>query len=171
MLRALIYCLPPPPTVNLVSNKSNVVRGKTVPNGTVSIKINAKVYMGRSDAKGLFNIKITTLAAGTRLYVTVTDKYGYTSKERVVIVVDRIPPAPPTVDSITSKSKVITGKAEANATVIAYVGSQKIGSAKADKYGKYTIKITPKKSGTSIKVVAVDGSGNQSVGKIVKVRP
>ncbi|WP_062755516.1 PPC domain-containing protein [Parageobacillus toebii] len=162
--------LPAPPTVNLVSNKSNAVTGKTVPNGMVSVKINSKVYTGKSDSKGLFSIKIPTQKAGTKLYITVKDKYGCTSKERIVVVVDRIPPTAPIVNSVTSKSKVITGKAEANSTVIAYVGSQKIGSAKADKYGKYTIKITPKKAGTSIKVIAVDGAGNKSAGKVVKVK-
>lgn len=162
--------LPAPPTVNEVSNKSTTVIGKTIAYGTVSIKINSKVYTGKSDGKGSFSIKIPTQKAGTKLYITVKDKYGYTSKERVVVVVDRIPPAAPIVNSITSKSKVITGKAEANSTVIAYVGSKKIGSSKADKYGKYTIKITPKKAGTSIKVIAVDGAGNKSAGKIVKVK-
>ncbi|MDE3840208.1 hypothetical protein C0966_12710 [Bacillus methanolicus] len=162
--------LPAPPTVNLVSNKSKSVTGKTVPNGTVSVKINSKVYTGKSDSKGAFNVSIPVQKAGTKLYVTVKDKSGYTSKERAVVVADRIPPAAPSVNTITSKSKTITGKAEANSTVIAYVGSQKIGSAKADKYGKYTIKITPKKTGTSIKVIAVDGSGNKSAGKVVKVK-
>jgi cell wall-associated protease len=162
--------LPAPPTVNEVSNKSTAVIGKTIAYGTVSIKINSKVYTGKSDSKGSFSIKIPAQKAGTKLYITVKDKYGYTSKARVVVVVDRIPPAAPIVNSVTSKSRVITGKAEAYSTVIAYVGSQKIGSAKADKYGRYTIKITPKKAGTSIKVIAVDGAGNKSAGKVVKVK-
>jgi cell wall-associated protease len=162
--------LPAPPTVNEVSNKSTAVIGKTIAYGTVSVRINSKVYTGKSDSKGSFSIKIPTQKAGTKLYITVKDKYGYTSKERVVVVVDRIPPAAPIVNNVTSKSKVITGKAEAYSTVIAYVGSQKIGSAKADKYGRYTIKITPKKAGTSIKVIAVDGAGNKSAGKVVKVK-
>ncbi|EIJ80397.1 peptidase domain protein [Bacillus methanolicus PB1] len=162
--------LPAPPTVNLVSNKSKSVTGKTVPNGAVSVKINSNVYTGKSDSKGVFSVSIPVQKAGTKLYVTVKDKSGFTSKARVVVVADRIPPAAPSVNTITSKSKTITGKAEANSTVIAYSGSQKIGSANADKYGKYTIKITPKKTGTSIKVIAVDGSGNKSAGKVLKVK-
>ncbi|WP_253270858.1 Ig-like domain-containing protein, partial [Geobacillus thermocatenulatus] len=162
--------LPAPPTVNLVSNKSNVVTGKTVPNGTVSVKINSKVYNGKSDSKGLFSIKIPTQSAGTKLYIMVKDKFGDTSKERVVVVVDRIPPTAPIVNSITSKSKVITGKAEANSTVIAYVANQKIGSAKVDQYGNYVMKIKPQKAGTLIRVISVDRAGNKSTAEVVKVK-
>ncbi|MGG3832877.1 Ig-like domain-containing protein [Geobacillus thermocatenulatus] len=162
--------LPAPPTVNLVSNKSNVVTGKTVPNGTVSVKINSKVYNGKSDSKGLFSIKIPTQNAGTKLYIMVKDKFGDTSKERVVVVVDRIPPTAPIVNSITSKSKVITGKAEANSTVIAYVANQKIGSAKVDQYGNYVMKIKPQKAGTLIRVISVDRAGNKSTAEVVKVK-
>ena len=162
--------LPAPPTVNMVSNKSKTVTGKTVPNGTVSVKINSKVYTGKSDSKGYFSIPIPVQSNGTKLYVSVKDKMGYTSNEKVVVVVDKIPPAAPSVNTISSKSTTITGKAEPNSTVIAYVGSQTIGSAKTDKYGRYVMRITPKKTGTSIKVIAMDGSRNRSAERIVKVK-
>jgi len=162
--------LPAPPTVNMVSNKSKTVTGKTVPNGTVSVKINSKVYTGKSDSKGYFSIPIPVQSNGTKLYVSVKDKMGYTSNEKVVVVVDKIPPAAPSVNTISSKSTTITGKAEPNSTVIAYVGSRTIGSAKTDKSGKYVIRITPKKTGTSIKVIAMDGSRNRSAERIVKVK-
>ncbi|AKP48751.1 Ig-like domain-containing protein [Bacillus smithii] len=162
--------LPAPPTVNMVSDKSKTVTGKTVPNGTVSVKINSKVYTGKSDSKGYFSIPIPVQSNGTKLYVSVKDKMGYTSNEKVVVVVDKIPPAAPSVNTISSKSTTITGKAEPNSTVIAYVGSRTIGSAKTDKSGKYVIRITPKKTGTSIKVIAMDGSRNRSAERIVKVK-
>jgi cell wall-associated protease len=162
--------LPSPPAVDLVSNKSNVVTGKTIANGIVYVKINSKVYTGKSDRKGFFRIPIPVQKEGTKLYVTVKNAFGYVSKERVVIVIDKIPPASPSVNVITSKSRTITGKAEANSTVVAYVGNKKIGSARSDKYGKYTIKITPKKAGTFIQLVVIDRAGNKSVAKVIKVK-
>ncbi|PKG25322.1 Ig-like domain-containing protein [Niallia nealsonii] len=78
------------------------------------------------------------------------------------------PDKTPTVDAISDKSAVITGKAESNTKVYAYAGSKKLGETTA-KSGKYSIKISKQKAGTSISVYTVDTAGNISANKTVKV--
>ncbi|MDR4225501.1 peptidase, partial [Heyndrickxia coagulans DSM 1 = ATCC 7050] len=107
--------------------------------------------------------------AGTKIYVYATNTYGK-SGTKSVTVVDRIAPSTPSVNTVSHTSRYITGKTEAYATVTAYTGSKKIGSAKADKHGSYKIKISPKKKGTAVKVKATDKSGNSSGYRTVKVK-
>ena len=83
-------------------------------------------------------------------------------------VVKSFAPSIPTVNAVYDNATVITGKAESNAKVYAMVGSKKIGEATA-KNGKYTIKITKQKAGTTIVVYAIDTAGNKSGSKTVKV--
>lgn len=162
--------MPSPPVVSEVNNKSTVVKGKTMGNGLVNVRIGSKVYSGKSDYKGNFAIKIPVQKAGTKIAVTVKNSFNYTSNERIITVIDRISPAVPSVNKVNTKSKTITGSAEAGTTVIAYVSNKNIGSAKVDKNGKYTIKISAQKVGTKIKVVVIDAAGNKSADKYVTVQ-
>lgn len=74
----------------------------------------------------------------------------------------------PSVNAISNRSTVITGKAYTNTTVYAKVGSKQIGKATAKK-GKYSMKIKKQKAGTTISVYTIDKAGNQSTSKQVKV--
>ncbi|MFT8314000.1 MAG: Ig-like domain-containing protein [Clostridium sp.] len=161
-----VALIPGQPLVNEVNNKSTTVSGKTVGSGTVTVKIGSKIYIGKANSAGVFSIKIPVQAVGTKVYVNVKNSYGYTSSTKTITVVDRIAPAVPTVNTINTKSKTITGKTEGNATVIAYVGSKQIGTTKADRNGNYNIKIAAQKVATKISVVAVDGSNNRSAVRI-----
>ncbi|MFT8314003.1 MAG: Ig-like domain-containing protein [Clostridium sp.] len=161
-----VALIPGQPTVNEVNNKSIAVSGKTIGNGTVTVKIGNKTYTGKSNSAGTFSIKIPVQAAGAKVYVSVKNGYGYSSSTKTVTVLDRIAPSAPVVSKIAASSKTIAGKAEVNAAVIAYVGSKQIGVAKADKNGNYTIKIASQKLGTKINVVAVDGSNNRSAARV-----
>ena len=155
-------------SVNTVSNKSTTVTGKTSKDSTVYVKVGSKTYHASVNSKGEYKQTIAKQQAGAKIEVTAANKYG--SKKMTVTVVDRIPPTTPVVYSINSKSKYITGKAEPYSTVVATIGNHKIGSAKADKYGKYKIKMTPRKKGTFIKVAALDKAGNKSSYKTIKVK-
>ncbi|MED4963764.1 Ig-like domain-containing protein [Heyndrickxia coagulans] len=157
------------PSVNTVSNKSTFVSGKTSKSSTVHVKIGSKTYKGKSNSKGDYKVSIPKQKAGTKIYVYATNTYGK-SGTKSVTVVDRIAPSTPSVNTVSHTSRYITGKTEAYATVTAYTGSKKIGSAKADKHGSYKIKISPKKKGTAVKVKATDKSGNSSGYRTVKVK-
>jgi uncharacterized protein (DUF736 family) len=165
-----VALIPGQPSVNEVNNKSTIVSGKTIGSGTVTVKVNNKTYTGKSNSKGAFSIKIPVQSAGTKVYVNVKNGYGYSSSTKTITVVDRIAPAVPTVNTINTKSRTITGKTEGYATVIAYVGSKQIGTVKADKNGYYTIKISSQKVETKISVVAIDGSKNRSSGRVSIVK-
>ncbi|MEM5593000.1 Ig-like domain-containing protein [Niallia circulans] len=85
-------------------------------------------------------------------------------------VVDNTPPPIPTITgTISNKSDKITGNAEANSTVTAKAGKKKLGSAVADKKGKYTIKIKKQKENTKISVTATDKAKNISKAKTITV--
>ena len=74
----------------------------------------------------------------------------------------------PSIKTITDQSTNISGQAETNAKVYAYVDKKKLGSTKASK-GKYLIKIPKQKAGTLITVYLVDANGVRSGSKSVKV--
>ncbi|WP_042354160.1 Ig-like domain-containing protein [Bacillus rubiinfantis] len=157
------------PSVATISNNTTYVTGKTSKGNSVYVKIGSKTYKASVNSKGEFKLKISKQKAGAKLYITAKNAYG-SSKSKVVTVVDRIAPSTPSVYSVTHKSKYVTGKAEAYSTVKAYVGSKRIGATKADKHGKYKIKISSRKNGTLIKVTAIDRSGNKSKYRTVRVK-
>ncbi|WP_425454257.1 Ig-like domain-containing protein [Peribacillus asahii] len=68
----------------------------------------------------------------------------------------------PSVNPIDDNDTYLSGKAEAYATVQLKVKQKVIGSKKADKSWKYTIKIAPQKSGTTVTATATDEAGNKS---------
>lgn len=74
----------------------------------------------------------------------------------------------PTVKAVSDKSTVITGIAESNIKVYAWVGKKKLGETKAVK-GKYSIKIPKQKAGVTIALYTVDAKGNKSASTTVKV--
>lgn len=84
-------------------------------------------------------------------------------------VVDRTPPAKPTVYAVDNNDKSVSGKAEANSTIIVKKGSTTIGSNKANSAGYFTVTTPTQMSGTQLTVYAKDAAGNQSAGTTVTV--
>ncbi|WP_160118455.1 Ig-like domain-containing protein [Bacillus sp. V59.32b] len=56
----------------------------------------------------------------------------------------------------------MTGTAEAYSTVTVKAGSKTLGTAKADKYGKYKVTIKAQKKRTVLKITVQDRAGNIS---------
>ncbi|GIN85826.1 hypothetical protein J6TS2_22120 [Heyndrickxia sporothermodurans] len=162
---------PAAPTVNTVSDKDTKVTGKAEAGSKVTIKA-GKTTLGTAtaDKSGKFTVKIKKQKAGTKLTVTATDKAGNVSKAKTVTVIDKTPPKAPTVNSVTGNTTKVTGKAEAGATITIKAGKTKIGSGKADKNGKFSVKIKKQKSGKILSVTATDKSGNVSSAKKVTVK-
>lgn len=124
----------------------------------------------KANEPALSNIEIEN-----RLYASVDDLgvpgkdpvYGHGRvNTRKALLINYLPI--PTVNSVSSISASITGKAIANAKVYAYVGTKKIGEAVAAK-GIFTIPIAKQKPGTAIAVYAVDAAKNKSATATVKV--
>ncbi|MFJ8266499.1 Ig-like domain-containing protein [Peribacillus asahii] len=151
------------PSVNTIDDNDTYLSGKAAANAIVEIKRNNKKFKSaKANADGNFKVKIGVQKAGTSLTVTYKNEFNATSPATTVTVVDKTPPATPTISTIKKTTKTVTGKTEAYATIQLKVKQKVIGSRKADKSGKYTIKITPQKSGTTVTATATDKAGNKS---------
>jgi cell wall-associated protease len=160
---------PSAPKVNVVSNKSTVVTGKTVAGLTIKIKNKSKkvIATGTANSKGDFKITIKKQKAGTTLYVTTTDLAKRESKATKVVVKDKIPPKAPKVNAVTNNDTVIKGKTEAYATVTVTHKGKKLGSKKANSKGEFKVAIKKQKAGSTLSISAKDKAGNKS--KITRV--
>ncbi|MCM3118422.1 Ig-like domain-containing protein [Neobacillus sp. MER 74] len=155
-------------TVNTVSDKSKEVTGKTEAGATVSVKIGTKVYAAKADPIGNYKVIILAQKAGTKLVVTAKDAAGNISVAKSITVIDKTAPVTPTVYTVSTLSKVVTGKAEAGAIVTVTIGTKKY-IAKADVKGNFKVTIPVQKAGTKVVVTAKDKAGNVSVAKSVIV--
>ncbi|MGE8204611.1 Ig-like domain-containing protein [Heyndrickxia sp. NPDC080065] len=163
---------PEAPKVNSVSDKDTKVTGTAEAGSTVTVFAGkATLGTGTTDKNGKFSITINKQKAGTALTVTATDKAGNVSKATKVVVLDKTAPAAPSVNTVTSTSKKVTGKAEAGSKVTIKVGNKQIGSGKADKNGKFSISIKEQKANTTLSATATDKAGNESKAKKVTVKP
>lgn len=160
--KALMIDFLPVPYVSGVFQYSTAVKGTTAALATVTVKSgNTVLAQGTADSEGRFSVTIPRQPIGTKLTVFSTTEAGTASKNKEVIVKDGIAPSIPAVNPVSSVSTSITGKAEANAKVFAYIGSQKIGEAVATA-GVFTMPITKQKPGAAIAVYAVDAAKNKS---------
>jgi ribosomal protein L9 len=160
---------PTVPSVNGITDKSTNVTGKAEAESTLTVKAGTKgIGTSKASTLGTYTVSIPKQKAGTKLTVTATDDAGNTSAAKEITVKDVTAPSTPTVNAVYDNAMVITGKAETNAKVYAWVGSKKIGEATA-KNSAFSIKIAKQKAGTSILVYAVDVAGNKSASKSVKV--
>lgn len=94
-----------------------------------------------------------TFADGTRIRVRDTKE---------LVGTDTSKPEVPVLNTVKDKDTVISGTAEANATVTAKVDGQEIGSTTTNAEGNFTIEIALQKAGAKILVTASDAAGNVS---------
>lgn len=155
---------PARPTVSKVSNRDLKVTGKAEAGSKVTLKAGGKVIgSGTADKAGKYVVNLKAARkAGTAIYVTAADKAGNVSKERKVIVVDKIPPKVPKVNKVTIKTTAVKGKTEKGATVSVKAGKKVLGTSKANDKGSFTVKIKKQKAGTVLKIYAKDQAGNTS---------
>jgi hypothetical protein len=162
---------PTAPKVNEVKDFNRKIAGKAEAGSTVTILVGSKV-IGETTAnsKGNFAVMISAQKAGTVLKVVATDLAENTSKSTSITVIDKTPPAKPTVSNVTSTSVKVTGKAEVGSTVVVKVGSQVIGTVIVGKDGKYSVGISKQKVNVVLTVSLKDKSGNESVAVKVTVK-
>ncbi|WP_251033144.1 Ig-like domain-containing protein [Bacillus sp. ISL-7] len=159
------------PTVSTVSDLTKVVTGKAEIGATVTVTIRTKKYTAKADAKGNYKVTIPVQKAGTKLIVTAKDAAGNISIAKSVIVIDKTAPLAPKIKTtVKSKTKEVTGTAEAYSTITIKVGSKVIGTAKADSKGNFKVKIKAQKKKAIISVTATDKARNISKATTVKVK-
>ncbi|MBV7505095.1 immune inhibitor A [Bacillus sp. sid0103] len=84
----------------------------------------------------------------------------WTSKS---FALDNLAPSTPTVYEVKDYDKKVTGKAEVGSKVTVKVGSTTVGTAYADKYGKFSVTLKKALSAkTVVSVTATDKAGNVS---------
>ncbi|MCF3942678.1 cell wall-binding repeat-containing protein [Oceanobacillus alkalisoli] len=159
------------PVVNEVTDQDEKVTGTSSSDAVIKVSAAGKeLVIGHADSKGAFNLAISKQTAGTELTVVAAGKNGKESEAAKITVSDTTPPTAPEVNEVTDQSTEITGKAEANATVIAKVADEEIGQATASANGNFTIKIAKQAAETEIVVTATDKAGNVSEASKVVVK-
>ncbi|PKG21854.1 lytic transglycosylase domain-containing protein [Niallia nealsonii] len=161
---------PAAPSLNKVTSVSKTVIGKAETGSTITLKVkNTVIGKGTADKAKNFKINIKSQKANTVITAIATDASKNTSKSSAIKVLDKTPPAPPSLNKTTSKSKVVTGKAEAGSTVILKANNKQIGTGKTDKSQNFKITIKPQKANTIIMATATDSAKNTSKSKSIKV--
>ncbi|MEN3777472.1 Ig-like domain-containing protein [Priestia megaterium] len=156
---------PNKPTVNKVDNNDKVITGKAEAGSTVTVNVGKKrIGYAKASSNGSFSVSIPVQKAGTTLNVTAKDSAGNVSKLTYITVVkaDVTPPNKPAVNKVDDNDKVVTGKAETNSTVTVNIGKNRIGYAKANSKGLFSVSIPVQKKGTKLNVTAKDASNNVS---------
>ncbi|WP_404322754.1 Ig-like domain-containing protein [Cytobacillus firmus] len=161
---------PAVPIADPVRDYDKKVTGQAEAGSTVTVKKGSSI-LGTAEAgtDGKFSAALKAAEkAGTVLTITSTDKAGNVSKAANVTVIDKTAPAAPMADPVKDYDKKVTGKAEAGSKVTVKKGSSALGSATADKYGKFTVNLkSAQKAGTVLDITAADKAGN--ISKTAKV--
>ncbi|AZU64210.1 Ig-like domain-containing protein [Neobacillus mesonae] len=169
VVKVLDKIAPAIPKVNAVSNLSKIITGKAEAKSTVTAIIGTSKYTVAADGSGNFSIPIPLKKAGTKISVTAKDVSGNISSPRLLMVLDKIAPAPPKVKKVYRTSKTVTGTAEKNSIITVKVGTKTIGTVKTNKSGKFTVKIKPQKRKTKLTITATDAAKNKSKPTLVRV--
>ncbi|WKB35463.1 Ig-like domain-containing protein [Terrilactibacillus sp. S3-3] len=164
---------PAKPTIYTLGDNQTNVTGKAEAGSKVIIKSGKTILgQGTTGSNGTFSIKIKSKqTAGTTLTAYAIDKVGNQSSTRLFKVVDKTPPATPSVDKLTAKSTTkVIGKAEKGAIVYVYNGSKYLGKTSVNSKGQYSVGISKQKKGSTLKIYAKDKSGNTGNSKYVRVQ-
>ncbi|MCO2696546.1 BapA prefix-like domain-containing protein [Pseudomonas aeruginosa] len=153
---------PPAPVIN--PSNGSVIAGTAEAGATVILTDGGGNPIGQATADGSGNWTFTPstpLANGTVINAVAQDPAGNTSGPASVTV-DAIAPPAPVIDP--SNGVVISGTAEAGATVILTDGNgNPIGQVTADGSGNWAFTpVTPLANGTVVNAVAQDAAGNTS---------
>ena len=154
---------PAKPTIKTVADNQTSIKGKGEKGAIASLLINNN-SMGTTkiDANGNYSFKVKKLSAGTTIKVKLKDKAGNESGYKLLKVLDRTPPARPTVSKINEKSTKISGKSEAYSKVQVYLNNKLYKTVTASKKGTFTAPLKKVKVGSKLKFIATDKAGNRS---------
>ncbi|WP_440969870.1 S8 family serine peptidase [Peribacillus frigoritolerans] len=163
---------PARPSVNTVGDNTVKVTGKAEASSSVTVKT-GKTVLGKANSNSAGNFTVTMSKkqkAGKVLSVTATDKAGNISSIKTVTVADKTAPSKPTVNTVTTKTTIVTGKAEANSTVYIRASKKVIGSATATTKGTFSVRIPKQKAGKNLYIHAKDKAKNVSESRKVTVK-
>ena len=170
VINVLDVTAPVVPTVEKVTDQTTVVQGTGEVSSVISIKVESSVIgTATVNKEGNYEVSIPKQKAGTKLYITATDKAGNISEIKSATVVDETAPPMPKVSEVTDKSIAVKGSAEAASIISVKVLGKEIGKATAISNGDFEVTIPKQKVGTKLSVTATDAAGNSSEAKILVV--
>ncbi|MFJ8236857.1 Ig-like domain-containing protein [Ureibacillus sp. NPDC094379] len=158
---------PSQPNIDSINNKSTLITGKSEPNITGIIKTATGNYSIQTDSTGYFSQKIPVQNAGSILSITMQDQAGFRSSE-MKMTVTKVAPDRPTVNTVSNKAAIVSGKTEKLATITVTAG-QNSYHGKADSYGNYKVTIPIQNSFTTLYVTAKDTTGKISAPNTIAV--
>ncbi|MED4230128.1 Ig-like domain-containing protein [Priestia megaterium] len=157
------------PTVYDIGDQDSLVQGFAEDYATVTARIDGNVIeTTQAQSGGWFYMYIPRQQAGTKITFTATDEAGNESEQTEVTVQDRTPPSAPEVYTVTDQDTVVAGTAEAGAT-IRVTGETNTYEGMVDNQGSFQVNIDRQRSLSSLDVIAIDGTGNQSERTVVTV--
>ncbi|MDF2066561.1 Ig-like domain-containing protein [Bacillus sp. Cr_A10] len=168
---------PQMPNIDDFFDHNEYITGKAEPNTTIYVTAERKDGLFRDqsqkvNADGTFKFYTGKLPGGYSLVFFTKNKEGRESDYISSSVRDITPPAVPAFDSVTSDSKEISGKTEANAKVTINKMSRYIGDTFADQNGVFKYSIPAPSPGDIFTAIAEDKHKNKSKeGRIVVTLP
>lgn len=130
-----------------------------VKNKTLNLEIKTKV---KEEIKSSQNLK-------NSFVLSYVDKKGKTSSaQKDLESSTKAQNGSLNIDDVYANSKKITGKTEADATIILYMDSKEISKGKADSKGNFCLNIDPIKAGESIRIYSFFGKESLYLDYIVK---
>lgn len=149
-------------TINTVDDNDTTISGTAQQDAKITVKNKESIVAtGKVNPEGKYVIEMSPQKAGTVLTIQVQGMTGL-QKTLTTTVLDRTAPNAPIIDTVDNNDNDITGKTEANASIIIKKNDEIIATGKADSNGTYRIKISKQKEGTVLSVYAKDSEGNQS---------
>ncbi|WP_186763853.1 Ig-like domain-containing protein [Planomicrobium sp. CPCC 101079] len=150
------------PTINIIYDTSKYITGKAETNSKV-YAYEGEIYIGEAKVdKGSYSIAINGQRVGSEITLYAVDIAGTKSYTTTAKVIDRKATLAPTVNPIYDNTYYITGKAEINSTIYAYVGKSLLTTEKVVK-GVYSFAMNDyEPAGSIITVYAIDTEGNKS---------
>jgi hypothetical protein len=160
---------PEKPVVNEVSDEDTSVTGQAEAGSEIKVKVN-EILIGTGTVRenGQYQVTIAAQKAGTELVISATDAAGNISGTVTIKVTDKTAPSGLIVNTASDKTKEVTGKTEAGATVSVSIGTR-VYVGNADTNGNFKVIIPVQKAGTKLMVTAKDAAGNVSIAKSITV--
>lgn len=123
-------------TVQSIYTTTKKVKGTTVKNFTVKIKIGKKTYQKKADKKGTFSIRIPKQKVGTSFYVKVYKGKKLYTKKKVYVMTKGL-----SLHAFSRTSRTIKGYTRPGYTVKAAISNQSylVYSTKANSKGMFKI--------------------------------
>ncbi len=156
----LVVKEPPFLQVNPITDVSKTITGRGTSEAIITVKIGNVIFRTtKITDKETFSFSTSLLKAGT--IVTISAETDGGTIEKTITVKDVTPPLQASINLFTTKSTLLSGKAEANSQVIIKLGS-KTYTTKATSTQLFSFNIGKQRKGTFISVQVIDASQNKS---------